>query len=128
MFTGIIEAIGSVRRLQPIGGDLRFVIDTGALDMSDMAIGDSIAVNGVCLTAIEHDACSFTADVSNETISLTTLKNLKAGSPVNLEKPCSRPHVWAGTLSVVMLMASVQYWTKPKTRARSVCASKCRRN
>ena len=86
MFTGIIEAIGSVRRLQPIGGDLRFVIDTGALDMSDMHIGDSIAVNGVCLTAIEHEAGSFTADVSNETISLTTLKNLKAGSPVNLEK------------------------------------------
>jgi riboflavin synthase len=86
MFTGIIEAIGSVRRLQPLGGDLRFVIDTGALDMSDVHVGDSIAVNGVCLTAIERDAGSFTADVSNETISLTTLKNLKAGSPVNLEK------------------------------------------
>jgi riboflavin synthase len=86
MFTGIIEAIGSVRRLQPLGGDLRFEIDTGTLDMSDVHIGDSIAVNGVCLTAVQHDSDSFTADVSNETISLTTLKNLKAGSPVNLEK------------------------------------------
>ena len=86
MFTGIIEAVGSVRSLQPLGGDLRFVIDTGALDMSDVHIGDSIAVNGVCLTAVAHDTGSFTADVSNETISLTTLKNLKTGSPVNLEK------------------------------------------
>ncbi len=86
MFTGIIEAVGAVKRLEPIGGDLRFIIDAGNLDMSDVRIGDSIAVNGVCLTVIEFDAAAFTADVSNETISLTSLKNLKAGSAVNLEK------------------------------------------
>jgi riboflavin synthase len=86
MFTGIIEAVGAVKRLEPVGGDLRFVIDAGNLDMSDVHIGDSIAVNGVCLTVIEFDAASFAADVSNETISLTSLQQLKAGSAVNLEK------------------------------------------
>ena len=86
MFTGIIEAVGAVKRLEPVGGDLRFVIDAGNLDMSDVHIGDSIAVNGVCLTVIEFDTASFAADVSNETISLTSLQQLKAGSAVNLEK------------------------------------------
>jgi len=86
MFTGIIEAVGAVKRIEPIGGDLRFVIDGGSLDMSDVQIGDSIAVNGVCLTVIEYEPASFSVDVSNETISLTSLKGLKAGSAVNLEK------------------------------------------
>lgn len=86
MFTGIIEAVGQVQRIVPAGGDIRLVINTGSLDMSDVHLGDSIAVNGVCLTAVEFDHASFTADVSNETISLTTLKNLKPTSPVNLEK------------------------------------------
>lgn len=86
MFTGIIEAAGAVKRLEPMGGDLRFVIDSGSLDMSDVQVGDSIAVNGVCLTVIEFDSGTFSADVSNETISLTSLNALKAGSAVNLEK------------------------------------------
>ena len=86
MFTGIIEAVGAVKRIEPMGGDLRFVIDGGSLDMSDVQLGDSIAVNGVCLTVIEFEPASFSADVSNETISLTSLKGLKAGSAVNLEK------------------------------------------
>ena len=86
MFTGIIEAVGSVKRLEPVGGDLRFIIDSGSLDMGDVQIGDSIAVNGVCLTVVEFDSASFSADVSNETISLTSLKGLTAGGVVNLEK------------------------------------------
>jgi len=86
MFTGIIEAVGAVKRLEPLGGDLRFIIDSGSLDMGDVQIGDSIAVNGVCLTVIEFDSASFSADVSNETISLTSLKGLAAGGAVNLEK------------------------------------------
>jgi len=86
MFTGIIEAVGAVKRIEPMGGDLRFVIDGGSLDMSDVQLGDSIAVNGVCLTVIEYEPASFSVDVSNETISLTSLKGLKAGSAVNLEK------------------------------------------
>ena len=86
MFTGIIEAIGKVKRIEPVGGDMRLTIDVGSLDMGDVNLGDSIAVNGVCLTAVEFDKSYFVADVSNESISLTTLKNLKSGSPVNLEK------------------------------------------
>jgi riboflavin synthase len=86
MFTGIIEAVGAVKRLEPVGGDLRFIIDSGSLDMADVQIGDSIAVNGVCLTVVEFDSASFSADVSNETISLTSLKGLTAGGAVNLEK------------------------------------------
>lgn len=86
MFTGIIEAVGSVAQLEEVGGDVRLTIKTGELDMSDVQLGDSIAVNGVCLTAIKFDSNSFSADVSSETVSLTTLKGLSVGSPVNLEK------------------------------------------
>lgn len=86
MFTGIIETVGAVKKVEQKSGDIRFVVAVGDLDMSDVNLGDSIAVNGVCLTAIAFDEKSFTADVSNETISLTTLKDLKAASAVNLEK------------------------------------------
>ncbi len=86
MFTGIIEALGEIKRIEKVAGDIRLTVGTGTLDMSDVNTGDSIAVNGVCLTAINFDEHSFVADVSNETISLTTLKNLQNGSPVNLEK------------------------------------------
>lgn len=86
MFTGIIEAIGTIRSMQAKGGDMRLTIATGKLKMSDVALGDSIAVNGVCLTAIALDNASFSADVSRETLSLTSLANLTQGSHVNLEK------------------------------------------
>lgn len=86
MFTGIIEAVGRVHLVEQKSGDIRFVVNVGNLDMSDVNIGDSIAVNGVCLTAVAFDDKTFTADVSNETISLTTLKGLKKGCRVNLEK------------------------------------------
>lgn len=86
MFTGIIEALGKIKRLQTTAGDMRLEIDAVSLDMSDVSIGDSIAVNGVCLTVIETTASSFIADVSNETINLTSLKSLTPGSEVNLEK------------------------------------------
>jgi riboflavin synthase len=86
MFTGIIEVVGAVKRLEPTGGDLRVVIAGGGLDMDDVHVGDSIAVNGVCLTVIAYDSTSFSVDVSNETIALTSLKDIKAGTAVNLEK------------------------------------------
>jgi riboflavin synthase len=86
VFTGIIEAVGKIQRMEPTGGDMRLIIDASTLDMSDVQLGDSIAVNGVCLTAVKFDQTSFVADVSNETVSMTTLKDLKTGSPVNLEK------------------------------------------
>ena len=86
MFTGIIQAIGRIARIEPRGGDLRLHIDSGSLDLSDVAAGDSIAVAGVCLTALEPSARGFIADVSNETLGLTTLGDAAAGDAVNLEK------------------------------------------
>jgi riboflavin synthase len=86
MFTGIIQAIGEIRSLQQGNGDMRLRVATGKLDLSDVELGDSIAVNGVCLTAVELPGDGFVADVSNETLSLTSLGDLKMGSPVNLEK------------------------------------------
>jgi riboflavin synthase len=86
MFTGIIQSVGRVARLEPRGGDVRLHVDSVELDLADVQIGDSIAVSGVCLTAIERGERSFAADVSNETLSLTTLGQLQAGAAVNLEK------------------------------------------
>lgn len=86
MFTGIIQSVGSIQAMSNQGGDMRLTLNTGKLDMSDVELGDSIAVNGVCLTAIEFTASSFIADVSNETLSLTSLGQLSVGSEVNLEK------------------------------------------
>jgi riboflavin synthase len=86
MFTGIIEAIGEIRELRPGGGDVRLRVATGKLDLADVMLGDSIAVNGVCLTAVELPGDGFVADVSRETLSLTSLGQLQPGSPVNLEK------------------------------------------
>ena len=86
MFTGIIQAIGTVGSIEQRAGDVRLTIKTGKLDLEDVALGDSIAVNGVCLTAVELPGDGFVADVSRETLSLTSLGKLKAGSKVNLEK------------------------------------------
>lgn len=86
MFTGIIEAVGEIVALQPSGGDLRLRIKTNDLDLSDVALGDSIATNGVCLTVVELPGDGYWADVSVETLDNTTLRGWKVGSPVNLEK------------------------------------------
>lgn len=85
MFTGIIQSIGRIERLEPRGGDVRLSIAAGKLDLARAALGDSFAVNGVCLTAVELTGRGFAADVSRETLSLTTLGTLTPGSPVNLE-------------------------------------------
>lgn len=101
MFTGLIQAVGSLRDAQPRGGDLRLRIHVGALPMDGVQLGESIAVSGVCLTVVEFDEQSFAADASNETLSLTTLGALAVGAPVNLERallPTSRlgGHLVAG--------------------------------
>jgi len=93
MFTGIIESIGSIRSITPKGGDVRVYVETAKLDLSDVKLGDSIAVNGVCLTAVELPGDGFWADVSRETLDCTAFSDLKTGSRVNLEKaltPSSR--------------------------------------
>ena len=86
MFTGIIQAIGTIAALEPKGEDVRVRVQTGKLDLADVQLGDSIAVNGVCLTAVELPGDGFWADVSGETLSRTTFAGLQKGSQANLEK------------------------------------------
>ena len=86
MFTGIIEGVGRLASIDSRGGDARLNIETGSLPFDDVRLGESIAVNGVCLTVIAFDATSFQADASNETLALTTLGALPVGAQVNLER------------------------------------------
>lgn len=86
MFTGIIQAVGKISDREARGGDARLQIASGSLELADVAIGDSIAVEGVCLTVIARENGAFAADVSRETLRLTTLGRLPAGARVNLEK------------------------------------------
>jgi riboflavin synthase len=86
MFTGIIQAVGTVSGMQKRDGDLRLRIHTGKLPLDDVALGDSICTNGVCLTVIQLPGDGYWADVSVESLNFTTLGDLKTGSPVNLEK------------------------------------------
>jgi len=85
MFTGIIEELGRVREIEKRGEDARIVIEARTVTEGS-SDGDSIAVNGVCLTALDVKSDSFAADVSKETLSRSTLGSLKSGSPVNLER------------------------------------------
>jgi riboflavin synthase len=86
MFTGIIEGVGRLAAAQPLGGDTRFTFEVGTLPFDAVQLGESIAVNGVCLTVIASDATSFQADASTETLSLTTLGSLEIGAALNLER------------------------------------------
>ena len=86
MFTGIIQSKGSIKEIFSSSDGARLKINTHALDLSDTNVGDSIAVDGVCLTVTELTESSFTADVSNETLTCTTFSALKQGKNVNLER------------------------------------------
>lgn len=86
MFTGLVEALGQLANVESKGGDARFHIATNSLDLSDVGLGDSIAVNGTCLTVVAFDTRHFVADVSVETLKVTTLGSLVKGARVNLEK------------------------------------------
>ncbi len=86
MFTGIVTAIGQLKQRQPLGGDVRLQLHSRDLDFSDIHLGDSIAINGVCLTVVQCDAPSFWVDASNETLRRTTLGDLPLQGRVNLEK------------------------------------------
>ena len=85
MFTGIVAATGTLRESRETGGDRRLHFDTPGLDLTGVAVGDSIAVNGCCLTAVEVDDSGFAADVSLESLACTTLGALAPGDAVNLE-------------------------------------------
>ena len=86
MFTGIIQSKGDIKEILSSREGARLKINTNALDLSDSKVGDSIAVDGVCLTVTQFSGDGFTADVSNETLACTTFSGLKQEQEVNLEK------------------------------------------
>lgn len=112
MFTGLIEGVGQLVSRQARGGDARLRIAVGTLPFDGVAMGESIAVNGACLTVVAFDAAHFEADASNETLALTTLDALAPGRGVNLER-AMRPtdrlggHLVSGHVDGVGSVASV---------------------
>ena len=119
MFTGIIQTIGGVSDIQRVGGDQKFLIEAPGLDFTGVGVGDSIAVNGVCLTAVELTGQGFWADVSTETLSCTTLGELRLNSRVNLEKSLT-PQTALGGHLVSGHVDGVGSITSIKKDARSV--------
>ncbi len=86
MFTGIIEAVGEIAAIEPRGGDVRIRVKSGKLPLQGVQLGDSICTSGVCLTVVELPGDGYWADVSNETLSLTTVGTWSTGTKVNLER------------------------------------------
>jgi len=86
MFTGLIEGVGALALRETHGGDARLRVEAGTLPFEGVQLGESIAVNGVCLTVVAFDARGFEADASNETLALTTLGDLPLGRALNLER------------------------------------------
>lgn len=119
MFTGIIQGVGTMAAREPRGGDVRLVIDVGSLPFEGVELGESIAVNGVCLTVVEFAPGRFAADASNETLSLTTLGSLSPGDALNLER-AMRPddrlggHLVSGHVDGVGRVAAIE----PDARAQ----------
>lgn len=122
MFTGIIEAVGKIKQISITGQGARITVDTQALDMSDVKLGDSIATNGICLTVVAFAHSSFTADVSNETLTRTGFAQYDVNQRVNLEKamlPTTRfgGHIVSGHVDAVSTINaikqngnSIEYW------------------
>ena len=112
MFTGIIETVGQIARIEQRGGDLRLTIRAAQLDFGDVKLGDSIASNGVCLTVVDYGTDWYAVDVSRETLTKTTLGDWQVGTLVNLEKamlPTTRfgGHIVAGHVDAVAQIASL---------------------
>jgi riboflavin synthase len=133
MFTGLVEGVGTLAARETRGGDARLRIDVGTLPFDRVETGESISVNGVCLTVVAFDADTFEADASNETLALTTLGALPIGHALNLER-AMRPddrlggHLVSGHVDGVGRVLQVsddaraQRWTftAPKTLLRYI--------
>ena len=136
MFTGIIESVGTIAEIQAVGEDRRLQINTGKLDLSDLKLGDSVAVNGICLTVTNLTGNGFWADVSAETIASSTFAGLQKGNRVNLEKaltPTSRlgGHLVSGHVDGVgevvarePIGGSIKFTIKPPTNLTRYIAAK----
>jgi riboflavin synthase len=133
MFTGIIESVGSLRKIERRGEDIRLTVASGKLDLSDVKLGDSIATNGVCLTVVACLADGYVADISAETVSLTGFSRYRVGQAVNLEKavtPTTRlgGHMVSGHVDGVASVderlyrgKAIEFWlTAPKALARYI--------
>ncbi|MDC5807585.1 riboflavin synthase [Vibrio europaeus] len=122
MFTGIVEAVGTLTAITPKGEDISVTVEVGKLDMSDVKLGDSIATNGVCLTVVDYNATSYSADLSLETLQKTGFTDYQAGDKVNLEKamlPTTRfgGHIVSGHVDAVgeivernMVGRAIEFW------------------
>lgn len=122
MFTGIVEAVGTILAITPKGEDVTITVDAGKLDMSDVHLGDSIATNGVCLTVVAFDDRSYRADLSFETLKRTGFSQYQVGDAVNLEKamlPSTRfgGHIVSGHVDDVGVIVdrqpvgrAMEYW------------------
>jgi len=127
MFTGIIEAIGTIKAININEQGARLVVGSGKLDMSDVNLGDSIANNGICLTVVAFDDASYSVDVSKETLTRTGFANYQVGMEVNLEKamlPTTRfgGHIVSGHVDGVAQIESIthngnsiEYWVSMPT-------------
>lgn len=98
MFTGIVQAVGTLIAREPQDGDVRLRIGTGGLDLAGVGEGDSVCVSGVCLTAVRLAAAEFEADVSAETLRCTTLGGLAPGARLNLERAVTPQTLLGGHL------------------------------
>lgn len=136
MFTGIVEALGSVKTIKLNAQGARIVINCADLDMSDVKLGDSIATNGICLTVVDFDRNSYSADVSKETLTRTGFANYSSGQKVNLEKamlPTTRfgGHMVSGhvdgvgtVLSINNVGNSIEYWIEIADELKQYVAEK----
>ncbi|MEW6996771.1 riboflavin synthase [Colwelliaceae bacterium BS250] len=136
MFTGIVEAVGQIKVINVNANGARVVVSCGHLDLSDVKLGDSIATNGICLTVVDFDNSSYSADVSNETLTRTGFAHYKTGTKVNLEKAMLATtrfggHMVSGhvdgvakILNVTTVGNSVEYWVELPQNLKQYVAEK----
>jgi len=136
MFTGIIEAVGSIKTIKHHAKDMTISVDCGALDLSDVKLGDSIAHNGVCLTVTKLHDNGYDVDISNETIQRSGFSAIKTGFPMNLEKAMQVSsrfggHIVSGhvdgvgkIISITELGSAIEYWIKAPDQLAKYIAEK----
>src|SRR5690606_4236226 len=114
MFTGLVQGVGRLAARESRGGDARLRIAIGSLPLADAQLGESIAVNGVCLTVVAFDGDTFEADASNETLALTTLGSLALGPPLNLARALRADERLSGHVDGIGKVLSIE----PDARAQ----------
>ncbi|MGF1719842.1 riboflavin synthase [Vibrio kyushuensis] len=136
MFTGIVETVGTLAAITPKGEDISVTVNVGKLDMSDVNLGDSIATNGVCLTVVDFNQSSYTADLSLETLNKTGFTDYQAGDKVNLEKamlPTTRfgGHIVSGHVDGVGVIVerhqvgrAIEFWVEMPAELSKYVAEK----